>query len=310
SRPPLVVIADDQEWAARSLESILAPQGYAVLTARGGHEALDLIGRTKPDLVILDDRMPDISGVEVCRRLRSEARIGSATPVIITTAVDVARARRLEAHTAGAWLYCSLPLDGEILLLQIALLVAAKLELARIDRESLIDAATGLYSTRGLALRAKEIGSEAQRRHAPLTCIAFSVTSSAAEETTATTERLDRLAEHVGTVCRGTGRGSDAFGRLGAGEFGIVAAATEPAGAPRIVERLRHRLAESPFLANGGIQSLAMHAGFAAAADFASYPVDAVEMLFRAATALRHLRESVPGGTVLSFDDVPIASTP
>jgi CheY-like chemotaxis protein len=70
SRPPLVLIANDQEWAARSVESILEPSGYAVLRAYNGRQAFDLACSARPDLVMLDYRLPDTDGVEVCRRLR------------------------------------------------------------------------------------------------------------------------------------------------------------------------------------------------------------------------------------------------
>ena len=72
--PPLVLIANDQEWSARSLESILGPQGYAVVRAHTGRQAIDLAWRTHPDAIVIDSGMPDIGGVEVCRLLRKDSR--------------------------------------------------------------------------------------------------------------------------------------------------------------------------------------------------------------------------------------------
>ncbi len=71
---PLVLIANDQEWSARSLESILAPNGYAVVRAYTGHQALERVRTSEPDLIILDAQMPDMHGFEVCRTLRSDPR--------------------------------------------------------------------------------------------------------------------------------------------------------------------------------------------------------------------------------------------
>src|SRR5579864_9776616 len=62
SRPPLVLLANDQEWSARSLESILGPNGYAVLRAYTGKQVLDLARSAQPDLVIMDIRLPDMDG--------------------------------------------------------------------------------------------------------------------------------------------------------------------------------------------------------------------------------------------------------
>src|SRR3954454_25397205 len=82
---PLVLIANDQEWSARSLESILGPAGYAVVRAYTGQQALERARTTQPDLVILDAQLPDIHGFEVCRSLRADSRLGATTPIVITT---------------------------------------------------------------------------------------------------------------------------------------------------------------------------------------------------------------------------------
>ena len=156
-RPPLVLIANDQEWSARSLESILAPNGYAVLRAYTGQQALERARAARPDLVILDAQMPDIHGVEVCRTLRADPRFSTTTPLIITTAGPSGRTQRLEAYRAGAWEFFGQPLDGEALLLKLETYLKSKLEVDRIRDENLLDHATGLYNMRGLSRRAREI---------------------------------------------------------------------------------------------------------------------------------------------------------
>ena len=101
--PPLVLIANDQEWSARSLESILGPQGYAVVRAHTGRQAIDLAWRTHPDAIVIDSGMPDIGGVEVCRLLRQDSRFSVSTPMIVTTFGPTVPAERVEAYRAGAW---------------------------------------------------------------------------------------------------------------------------------------------------------------------------------------------------------------
>jgi two-component system cell cycle response regulator len=162
-RPPLVLIANDQEWSARSLESILAPNGYAVLRAYTGIQALERARTARPDLVILDAQMPDVHGVDVCRELRSDPRFSATTPIIITTAGPSGRTQRLEAYRAGAWEFLGQPLDGEALLLKLETFLKSKLEVDRIRDENLLDHPSGLYNMRGLSRRAREIGSEAVR---------------------------------------------------------------------------------------------------------------------------------------------------
>src|SRR5262245_2013772 len=83
---PLVLIANDQEWTARSVESILFANGYRVLRTYTATETLEVAGTALPDMVILDQQLPDFSGGEVCRRLREDPRFGASLPVFITTA--------------------------------------------------------------------------------------------------------------------------------------------------------------------------------------------------------------------------------
>ena len=61
TRPPVVLIASDPEWTARSLESLIAPNGYAVLRAHNGRQALGLARTTQPDAIVIDQRLPDLS---------------------------------------------------------------------------------------------------------------------------------------------------------------------------------------------------------------------------------------------------------
>ncbi|HSB52986.1 MAG TPA: response regulator, partial [Gemmatimonadales bacterium] len=116
---PLVLIANDQEWSARSLESILGPHGYSVVRAYTGQQALERARTALPDLIILDAQMPDMHGFDVCRTLRGDPRFGTTTPIVITTSGPSGRTQRLEAYRAGAWEFLGQPLDGEALLLKL-----------------------------------------------------------------------------------------------------------------------------------------------------------------------------------------------
>ena len=311
SRPPLVLIANDQEWSARSLESILAPNGFAVLRAYTGQQAIDRARTAQPDLIILDAQMPDMHGVEVCRALKEDPRYSGTIPIIITTSGPSGRAQRLEAYRAGAWEFLGQPLDGEALLLKLQTFIRAKFEIDRVRDESLLDQLTGLYNMRGLAKRAREIGSEAFRRHHALACIVFSPdpeTATADSSDQISEEHASRVAERVGEIIRQRGRASDAIGRLGRSEFAVIAPATEAEGAVRLMQRLGQSI-ESESVNLGELEKkLRIRAGYCAVPDFAESSVDAVEMLLRATTALRHLRNEGNGERIKAFEQVPMKS--
>ena len=235
---PCVLVANDQEWAARSLESLLEAEGFRVVRCFTGARALEQAYKVRPDLVVLDRQMPELDGLEVCRRLRADPEFGASLPVIITTAGPSGRATRIEAHEAGAWVFHGFPLDTELLLAQIRAFLASKSAADQARQESLADPATGLYNARGLLRRAKEISSGLRRSAPAFACVIMTVDSvvvSAESGSSAISQRLE-------DVLRRSSRSADAVGRLGDNQFGIVAPGTGKAGAERLVIRFEELL--------------------------------------------------------------------
>lgn len=300
--PPLVLLANDQEWSARSLESVLGPQGFASVRAYTGRQALELARRVHPDAVIVDAGMPDISGIEICQRLREDLEFPRSTPIVVTTSGPASRAQRLEALRAGAWEFLSQPIDAESLLLKLEHYVQARREIDRSREESLLDPATGLYNARGLARRAREIGADATRRRAPLACVALSPALDAERET----ELDPRLVEHVADLCRRTARSSDAVGRLGRSEFAIIAPATDQHGARRLVERLKDQVEALPLTLDGTPHRVRFKAGYYAVSDFSQSSVDAVELLLRASSAIRQVHSADAVDAARAYESVEL----
>ena len=71
---PLVLVVDDLAQNVRLLEAVLSPKGFRVATAASGSEALDVLSKEHPDVVLLDILMPGMDGYEVCRRIRESDR--------------------------------------------------------------------------------------------------------------------------------------------------------------------------------------------------------------------------------------------
>lgn len=307
-RQPIALLVNDHEWSARSLESILSPRGFRVLRAHTARQALAMAAASPIDVLIVDMRLPDVDGIEICEQLRAEKVIAPATPIIITTSGQASRAQRLAALRAGAWDFLTQPLDGEALLLKLDSFLEARRESQHGQAQVLVDSATGLYNERGLARRAREIGAEAQRRRQSLACVALAAEVTAASPDEKVPERLTReVAEQVAEICRTAGRASDAFGRLGELEFAIIAPATSTDGATRLAERMKARLEAIPLATEGVAHPVRVRAGYYAVPDFASSALDAEEILHRATAALRQLRADGSGVDVRSFDDVPLA---
>jgi len=102
-----ILVVDDEMYIVNILDFTLAGEGWEVVSANNGEDALRTLLKFEPDLVILDVMMPRIDGVEVCRAIK--AREESAdTPVIMLTAKDREKDKE-EALEAGADLYLTKP---------------------------------------------------------------------------------------------------------------------------------------------------------------------------------------------------------
>jgi diguanylate cyclase (GGDEF)-like protein len=301
-RPPLILLANEHEWAARSLETVLGPHGYAVLRAYTGRQMLGLVRSAQPDLIMLDMRLPDMRGVEVCRALRDDPHFPDETPIIFTSSGTPGRDERVEAFKAGAWEIVSQPLDSELLLLKLDAYMRGKRAADRLRDESLVDQATGLYNMQGMVRRAREMSADAQRLHAPISCVAFTPVATATSDT-APPALTEIMVEQLGAIVRRSGRASDAIGRLGPTEFAIIAPATEEPGAIRMMERIEASLSDALTNPDGIAQRVELRTGYCSIPDGARSAVDAVEMLLRANTALRHVRDAQRGEEIRAFDD-------
>ena len=106
-----ILIVDDDRSLRDALRRTLALGGYDVLSAEGGQDGLTKVATQVPDAVVLDLGMPDIDGLEVCRRLRAS---GNRVPVLMLTARD-AVTDRIDGLDAGADDYLVKPFDvGEL----------------------------------------------------------------------------------------------------------------------------------------------------------------------------------------------------
>ncbi|MBI3006877.1 MAG: response regulator [candidate division NC10 bacterium] len=102
-----VLVVDDEPEAVELLVEFLSSKGYEVLTATSGEEALRRVKEDRPHLVLLDIRMPKMSGLEVLRRIREiDAEMG----IIMVTAVNEEDVGR-QALELGAFDYIVKPLD-------------------------------------------------------------------------------------------------------------------------------------------------------------------------------------------------------
>ena len=310
SRPPLALIVNDQEWWARSLESLLAASGYAVLRSYTGAQAIITARSARPDVIFIELQLPDIDGVEVCRLLHEDADVGASVPIVLTASGAADRDRRLSAYKCGAWEFVSEPLDGELLIARLSNLMKARREAERLRSEGLIDELTGFYNLRGLARRAREMGAEAQRRRDSFACVAIAPEVDVGMGKPTVRTQSAGVLEQLGTILRGAVRGSDVVGRLGQSEFAIVSVGTATTGIATLARRIQRVIDDSQITLDNPDGLLRVSAGYYAVSDFANAAVDPAEVLVRATTALREARASRTSGEIRAYQESPTLRLP
>jgi two-component system KDP operon response regulator KdpE len=106
-----ILVVDDEAQMRRALTAVLRSSGYEVWAASGGQQALDATVTFRPDLIVLDLRLPDMDGREVCARLRTWSQV----PIIVLSVTD-AESAKIAALDAGADDYLVKPFSaGELL---------------------------------------------------------------------------------------------------------------------------------------------------------------------------------------------------
>ena len=139
-----LLIVDDKPQNLRLISDFLAAHGFDLMLTRSGAQALERAQVATPDLVLLDVRMPEMDGFEVCRRLKDDPRTANV-PVIFMTAVDDT-AHKVEGFLAGAVDYITKPIQREELLARIQ----NHLQLYRLQKEL-------VSKTQDLALKNAEL---------------------------------------------------------------------------------------------------------------------------------------------------------
>ena len=281
--PPLILLASDREPSAVDLERTLSNHGYTVFRAHTGRIALEAARSTQPKMVLIDVMLPEADPLGLCRTLRDDPELGPSVPLLVITTSRPAPADHRVAIRAGVWEFLVDPIPEEELKGKVDGYVLATMPAGKPPAGPLTDS-TGLYTTEALGRRARELALQAFHHYAGFACVVLSPAD-------------ERDAPRVAARLRVAGRRSDAIGRLGPAEFGIVAPGTDAQGAVLLAERLAREI-------RGGKDSapLELHAGYDAVPNIRRAPLEPRSMLERAGHAMTQARGTGRGDWIQAYD--------
>jgi putative two-component system response regulator len=148
SKSGTVLVVDDYEPNRRGLGQLLEQDDYTVLTASNGRDALEIVARERPDLILLDVLMPGISGLDVCAQLKRNADT-RLTPIVLISGAQE-RQTRLAGLDAGADDFLNKPVDAEELRTRVRSLMRLK------GLTDDLESAESLFLTLGRIIEARD----------------------------------------------------------------------------------------------------------------------------------------------------------
>ncbi|HET9637316.1 MAG TPA: response regulator [Gemmatimonadaceae bacterium] len=300
-RTALVGFSD--EWMRRSMETVFQEKGYKVVRTGSGKEALGLARRGGFDVLMLDERIEQLSGVDVCIALRDDPLFDHATPIVIVSSAHSSLPSRTAAYAAGAWEYCHQPVDVDGLFLKLSTFLRARRELAEHQAKSLMDPSSGLYTEFGLQQLAEQLEARAVRNHEAFACLAFSPEPQSRGPGDRSNETVSTTFRDFANLVREQARRSDVIATRGETQLAVLAPDTDAAGAKLLVARLQRELQASR---RGAAANVQLRAGYCAVSDLAAAKVDVNELVHRAESALAHVGSVGTPESVMSFDDLPV----
>jgi two-component system, cell cycle response regulator len=289
SRDVKILVADDSPIYRKLVEQSLSQEDYTVLFAKSGRQAMDLFIEHQPALVITDWSMPDISGIELCQRIRRDNQPLYAYVILLTGNTD--KEEVIEGLAAGADDYLTKPFHpGE---LQARVRVGRRIvdlhrEIQEKNRQleemALTDSLTGLPNRRAIDFWASRELSAAVRHDFPIWVVVADLDQFKSINDTHGHDAGDDVLKSFAEILKSNTRRSNICGRLGGEEFLVVITHVEKENAAVAIERIRKQFAAQRFTVAG--HTFGVTASFGIAGIRATVRPDFGDLVTRADAAL------------------------
>jgi len=255
-----ILIIDDDTSTLLELASILRSD-YKIYTMKDGESALEKVGEIKPDLILLDIIMPEMSGFDVLKKLK-ESELTKYIPVIFIT-VETDREIEIKGLSEGAVDYVHKPLNKSLVKLRINHQIQLLNQFRKIEHLSMSDHLTGLPNRRSFEMKIAEEWDRASRDQTPLSVIMVDIDHFNKYNEKYGHQQGDTALEMISKLFLGVlKRPGDFAARWGGEEFIILLPNTITQGAYDVAETVRQHVEDMIIPAyNGAVTRLTVSAG-------------------------------------------------
>jgi len=288
-----IMVVDDNPEAVELIASMLEPEGFNVIKAYGGREAIEKAEDIRLDAILLDLMMPEMDGFEVVHRLKNMPQT-SDVPIFIVTAKDITVEDRLRLAGQIERIYQKSDFTKEDLIRQIK-----TLELLHPNKAGLIDETSGLFNYAYFQLRLAQEIKRAERYKEALSLLIIDIDRFDQYLSAMGRYHGDVVIRKIAELLRKGLRGSDVIARAGVDEFAIILTNTLKASAVTVARRFKSLIEGYPFY---GIDELP-DKKLSVSMGIAAFPADASsleELVSKAYTAMRNARAKGGGQVVTS----------
>ncbi|MBF0448173.1 MAG: diguanylate cyclase [Magnetococcales bacterium] len=269
SEQSTILVAEDDESQLILVHHFLNKNGYEVIQAKNGAVAALLFEEKKPDLVLLDAKMPVLDGFLACEKIRKLPG-GQQVPIIMVTALSDDDSVD-KAFEAGAEDYVTKPIHWAVLRQRIQLLLDRKQAEKQIQFQATHDGLTGLPNRTLFMDRLQSAILSSQRSSKPIGLMFIDLDRFKWINDELGHAAGDQLLQEVATRMTGAVRQSDTVARLGGDEFTVILAdATDMASVRTVAEKILFHL-QQPFILAGQSVTISGSIGLT------FYPTDAQE---------------------------------
>jgi len=261
SEKPRILAVDDSDLNLKFLAMVLEREGFDVVTTADSLQAVPLAVQSLPQLVLLDVVMPGISGLEILRMLKQNS-LTQGIPVVFVTARSRGEDVK-DALEAGAFDYLKKPLDEIEIAARVRSALRYKAHHDQLAEMAMHDSLTGLYNHRLLIELLERELATGRRKGQPVSFCMADIDHFKGLNDRYGHQAGDLVLQEVSRLLTQGLRKSDAVGRYGGEEFGIILSGCAADKAQSLCERLRHTIAEYPFQVLGHTVNITVSLGLA-----------------------------------------------